>query len=308
MVPLASVPSRKSSCIRASMHFVSVEYARYFALGTPCGPADSRASKRTPLLKRDTKVLAQITLATTAFLFLMACRSAEMQPEDLRIFAASSLTDALSEALSLFERDQPSIRVVSQFGSSSDLARQILAGAPSDLFFSADDIQMGRLAREKAIENSSIRNVLSNQLVIVEHKETPPRVVTPEDLPGVRRVALADPEAVPAGVYARRYLESRGLWNRLCDKVIPTLDVRGALAAVASGNAEAGVVYRSDAAMESRVRIAYVVPREGGPRIVYPLAIVAGRARESTRVLFEFLLSKDTLAVFESFGFVSMAE
>jgi molybdate transport system substrate-binding protein len=68
------------------------------------------------------------------------------------------------------------------------------------------------------------------------------------------------------------------------------------------------VVYRSDAAMESRVRIAYVVPREGGPRIVYPLAIVAGRARESTRVLFEFLLSKDTLAVFESFGFVSMAE
>ena len=289
------------------MHSASLKYARYCSLDRPCEPAASRISTRTALLKRDTEVLVQVILATTAFLFLMACRSAEVQPADLRIFAASSLTDALSEALSLFEREQPSIRVVSQFGSSSDLARQILAGAPSDLFFSADDIQMGRLAREAAIEESSVRNVLSNLLVIVEPKETPPRVVTPEDLPGVSRVALADPEAVPAGVYARRYLESRGLWNGLCGKIVPTLDVRGALAAVASGNVEAGVVYRSDAAMERRVRIAYVVPREEGPRIVYPLAIVAGHAREPTRVLFEFLLSKEALAVFESFGFVSIA-
>ena len=309
---MASVPSRKSCCIRAPMHpaslrCASVEYARYFALDAPCDPGASTLSMRTSLPRRDTSVPAQVTLAMTAFLFVMACSSAEVHPVDLRIFAASSLTDALSEALSLFERDHPSIRVVSQFGSSSDLARQILAGAPSDLFFSADDLQMGRLAREAAIEDGSVRNVLSNQLVIVEPKAAPRRVITPEDLPGVGRVALADPEAVPAGVYTRRYLESRDLWNALRGKIVPTLDVRGALAAVASGNVEAGIVYRSDAALEPRVRIAYAVTRDDGPRIVYPLAIVAGRGSEASRALFEFLLSKDALAVFESFGFVSLA-
>jgi molybdate transport system substrate-binding protein len=253
-------------------------------------------------------VAAQVILAMTTFAFVMACSRPEIQPADLRIFAASSLTDALSEALSLFEGDHPSVRVVSQFGSSSDLARQILAGAPSDLFFSADTLQMGRLAREAALEDGSVRNVLSNLLVIVEPREAPRRVVTPEDLLGVGRVALADPEAVPAGVYARRYLESRDLWSAFRGKIVPTLDVRGALAAVASGNIEAGIVYRSDAAIEPRVRIAYTVARSEGPRIVYALAIVAGRGNEPCRALFEFLLSKDALAVFESFGFVSLAE
>ncbi|HXV61355.1 MAG TPA: molybdate ABC transporter substrate-binding protein, partial [Vicinamibacteria bacterium] len=194
--------------------------------------------------------------------------------EPIRIFAAASLTDALAEVASQFEKTHPSSRVVSQFGSSSDLARQILAGAPADLFFSADRYQLDRVAAEGFIDIGFRADVLSNELVVVRHRDAPDSVDGPGDLAALGRIAMADPEAVPAGVYARHYLESQGLGPRLRSKIVPTLDVRGALAAVASGNVDAGFVYRTDAAMEDRVKIVYHVPREEGPAIVYSLGIL----------------------------------
>jgi molybdate transport system substrate-binding protein len=247
-------------------------------------------------------VTAMAMLATVG-----ACNRTEApNPAEVRIFAAASLTDGLSEAASKFEQGHPSMRTVSQFGSSSDLARQILAGAPADLFFSADERQMERLVREGAVEESSVRDVLSNELVIIVPAEAVSGVQSPRDLLDVERIAMADPEAVPAGVYARSYLESKGLWDLLKGKIVPTLDVRGALAAVASENVEAGIVYRSDAAIEPRVRVAYAVPRDEGPHIVYPLAILTGRQSEASRALFRFLQTKEALEVFERYGFVSI--
>ena len=228
--------------------------------------------------------------------------------EPIRVFAAASLTDALATAIADFHEAHPSSRVVPQFGASSDLARQILAGAPADLFFSADQRQLDRVAAEGLIQKGGRADVLSNELVVVRHREEPDTVDGLADLETFGRIAMADPQIVPAGVYARLFLESQGHWVRLQEKVVPTLDVRGALAAVASGNVEAGFVYRTDAAIEDRVKIVYTVPREEGPRILYSLGIIEGRKRHEVRALYDFLRSEAGGEVFAKFGFVSLGD
>jgi len=225
----------------------------------------------------------------------------------VRVFAAASLTDSLGEIIDLFEASHEGVRVVPQFGASNDLARQILAGAPAHLFFSADERQMDRAMAGGSIEEGSRRDLLSNHLVIVEGRASGEPIRSPRDLERGGRIALADPEAVPAGVYARQYLEKLGLWDRVRSRVVPTLDVRAALAAVASGNVDAGFVYRTDAILEPRVRVAFEVPRDEGPRIVYPLALVRGGSEEA-RALFRFLVSPQATAVFERYGFVVLRE
>jgi len=239
-------------------------------------------------------------------LFLVGCGASPVTDgaEPIRIFAAASLTDALSAVIVEFENAHPSSRVVPQFGSSSDLARQILAGAPADLLFSADRRQLDRLVAEGVIISRASAEVLSNQLVVVRHRDQPDTVDEPGDIEALGRIAMADPEAVPAGVYARQYLESQGLWLRVRNKVVPTLDVRGALAAVASGNIDAGLVYRTDAAIEARVKIVYAVPRAQGPPIVYALGMVEARQRDDVRALYDYLRSETAGEVFERFGFV----
>ncbi|GMR23076.1 MAG: molybdate ABC transporter substrate-binding protein [Acidobacteriota bacterium] len=237
-----------------------------------------------------------------------ASAEATLPTEPIRIFAAASLTDALSAVIADFEKAHPSSRVVSQFGGSSDLARQIIAGAPADLFFSADRRQMDRIVVEGFIINNERSDVLSNELVVVRHRDRRDTVDEPGDLEALGRIAMADPEVVPAGVYARQYLESQGLWSRLRKKVVPTLDVRGALAAVASGNVDAGMVYRTDAAIEDRVKIVYTVPREEGPPIVYALGMIEARQREDVRTLYDYLRSEAACEVFERFGFVFLGQ
>ena len=248
----------------------------------------------------------------SAILALFAVAQPAAASETLRIFAAASLTDALSDVLESFERAHPGVHVVPQFGGSSDLARQILAGAPADLFFSADVRQLDRIAADIAIKDDARKDVLSNQLVIVRNGEHGP-LSSPSDVVDFERIAMADPQVVPAGVYAREYFESLSLWSELLSKIVPTLDVRGALAAVATGQVDVGVVYRTDAAIEPRVSIVHAVPRKEGPEIVYSLAMVVDASEQERRTrplvqeLFAFLSSQEAAAVFEGHGFVVLA-
>ncbi len=146
-------------------------------------------------------------------------------------------------------------------------------------------------------------DLLSNRLVVVVPSGATTALPAPEDLARVRRLALGDPQAVPAGIYARQWLEKRGLWERLRDRVVPTLDVRAALAAVESGNADAGIVYETDAAISKRVRVALEVPEAEAPRIVYPAALLATAKGAPPRAFFESLRSPEARAVFERLGF-----
>ena len=226
-----------------------------------------------------------------------------MAADDILVFAAASLTDALRELGAAYEHVSQD-HVTFNFGASSDLTRQITAGAPADLFFSADVARMEELEKVSLVDRSERRNVLSNTLVIITPADAKIAVAQPADLKRVGRIALANPEAVPAGVYARSYLQSLGLWEALKDKVVPTLDVRAALAAVESANADAGIVYATDAAISRKVRVGVRVPREQGPAIVYPLAPLNQSSKPGTRALVRFLASREPAATYTRYGFI----
>lgn len=226
--------------------------------------------------------------------------------EEVLVFAAASLTDALEEVGRDFEAATGNT-VAFNFGSSSDLVRQIKAGAPADLFFSADLARMEELEQAGLVRREDRVTLLSNVLVVIVPADSRAVVKAPADLAGFPHLALANPESVPAGIYARTWLVSLGLWESVKDRVVPTLDVRAARAAVEAGNAEAGIVYRTDARLSKRVRVALEVPRDRGPKITYPLAALAGSERAGTRALRDYLISPAALGVFRRHGFEIIA-
>ena len=142
------------------------------------------------------------------------------------------------------------------------LASQIIEGAPVDVFISADVLQMERAAAAGRIDAARRVDLLSNQLVVVVPSDRAGTVEEPRDLadPSIERIALGDPEAVPAGVYARQYLESLGLWDALAGRIVPASSVRAALRAVEAGTVDAGIVYRTDVRAAGGAVIAFVVP------------------------------------------------
>jgi molybdate transport system substrate-binding protein len=237
----------------------------------------------------------------------VALLAATAVADEIDVYAAASLTDAVTEVARTFEKETGH-EVVFNFGGSNDLARQIKAGAPTDVFFSADEAQMDGLQAAGLVRARDRIDVLSNVLVVVVPAASTARIQAPRDLLGLRRLALADPEAVPAGVYARTWLQSVGLWDRLQDKVVPVLDVRAALAAVEAENADAGIVYRTDAAISKRVKVAFEVPREQGPPIVYPLAPLASSKKPATADLVRRLTSERAREVYRRFGFLTLPE
>lgn len=233
------------------------------------------------------------------------CRAAE-----LNVFAAASLTDALQEIAAGYEKGGGD-RIVLNLGASSTLARQIHEGAPADLFLSADEEKMNGLEKRKLLLPGTRKSVLSNTLVVVVPADSTLKIAGVKDLaaPGIRALALAEPQTVPAGIYAREYLGKQGVWSQVIDRVIPTENVRAALAAVESGNADAGIVYKTDTGISKRVRIAWEVPRAEGPTISYPFAILAGSERkEAARRFLAHLESPAARAVFRKHGFLILGD
>lgn len=223
--------------------------------------------------------------------------------EELLVFAAASLTNVLSDLATSFEKTTRD-RLTFSFGASSDLARQIIAGAPADVFLSADAAQAERVVQAGAVEKAALHPLLTNTLVVVIPKDATTTVTGAADLAQVKRLALADPKAVPAGVYAKQWLEKTGSWKKIEPHVVPTVDVRAALAAVATGSADAAVVYRTDAAIEPRVRVAYEVPAAAGPHITYVVAVVnTSHKTDEAQKLVDFLRSPAARPVFEKAGF-----
>lgn len=235
--------------------------------------------------------------------------AAAPRPE-LVVCAAASLRDALLE-LAPAGAESCSARLVFNFGSSGDLARQIVAANQAELFFSADERELERVERAGLVVPGTRVALLSNQLVVIEPVDGAPTLFRtpfePAQLADERLelLSLAQPESVPAGRYARAWLERRGVWDALAQRILPGVDARAALAAVESGGARAGIVYRSDALRSSRVRVVYAVPLAEGPPISYPLAVLAGRPELArARALAGFLASPRALSVFERHGFV----
>lgn len=228
----------------------------------------------------------------------------------VRVSAAASLGNVL-KAINVEFQTQSGIAVELNLGASNALARQIEEGAPVDVFFSADLAKMEALEKNGRIVTGTKETQLSNALVVVVPADSAQQVKSGADLgtAAFQKIALADPKAVPAGIYAKEWLTKLGLWAAIEPKLVPTESVRAALIAVESGDVEAGIVYRTDAGISKKVMIALEVPATEGPQILYPMAQVkdAAHPEEAKRYL-EFLDSKEAVALFEKFGFIVLPE
>jgi len=244
-------------------------------------------------------------LLTTALLALLLS-AASARATEILVFGAASLTDALQELAATYEKTTGD-KLVFSFGASSTLVRQIQAGAPADLFLSADEEKMDTLEKDGLLLAGTRKSVLSNTLVVVVPAGSSLQIHKPEDLagPGVHLLALAEMQSVPAGIYAKKYLQTKNIWDKVSGRVIPTENVRAALAAVEAGNADAGIVYKTDAGISKKVKIAYEVPRVESPKISYPFAVIAKTQHaEAARKLLTWLESPAALAVFQKYGFL----
>jgi molybdate transport system substrate-binding protein len=225
-------------------------------------------------------------------------------PPELMVYAAASLEPPLVELRPAMEA-AAGARVLLNVGASDALARQILAARAADLFLSADGLQVDRLEAAGLVAAGSRRAFLSNRLVVVVPASSPISSWEEVVREGGVRLAVADPEGVPAGRYAKAWLEAHGWWSHLAPGAVPAADARAALAAVESGAAQAGVVYRTDAALSRRVRVIHEVGPDDGPRILYVGAALAGRPGidRAGRAL-ECLEGPEARAAFAARGFV----
>lgn len=240
---------------------------------------------------------------------LLATARAGAAPQPATVFAAASLTEALTEAADRYAgTGRP--RPVLVFAASSTLARQIEQGAPASLFFSADEPWMDYLAKRRLILPESRMSLLSNRLVIVVPAKAKRRIAVRPGFDfagfiGKGRWVTGDPASVPVGRYAQAALEKLGVWHQVEQRLARADNVRAALAFVEWGDAAAGIVYATDAVATPRVAVAGVFPADSHPPIFYPLALVRGRDTPEARRFYRFLRSAETRAIFRRRGFLA---
>jgi molybdate transport system substrate-binding protein len=251
-------------------------------------------------------------VSTTLVALAVGAPAAPTNVVEVTVYAATSTRDALQALEAPYEKEHK-VDLVFNFGSSGDLSKQIVAAGKAEVFLSADEKEMDKVEEAKLVVAGMRRSLLSNQLVVIEPADGPSIFTTPFEPsqlanPKITRLSLANVETVPAGKYAKAWLEKTGAWKAVADRVLPGVDVRAALAAVESGGAQAGIVYRTDVARSKEARVVYAVPIDQGPKISYPIAVIAGRpAEKEARAFVEFLGSPPARAKFEEFGFVFLA-
>ena len=250
--------------------------------------------------------------ATSFLLVLLALFSAgrAFACEPVSIYAAASTTDAVNDIASAFKKET-GCHVTTVFAGSSTLAKQIEAGAPASLFLSANESWMDELERKGLVAPDTRSDLLANDLVLVVPKGEPldfkfgHGANLAAALEG-GRLALANPDGVPAGIYAKQALTKMDLWNGVKESIVAAEDVRAALAWVARGEARAGIVYRTDARISPDVEIAAAVPGDSHDPVNYPLSLVAGQESETARDFLAYLKGPAGARVFAEHGFTPL--
>lgn len=244
-------------------------------------------------------------------LLLLALLSSAAGAKPPIVLAAASLQESLTAAADSWAAHGHDRPVIS-FAASSALARQIEAGAPADLFISADEQWMDHLAARRLIRPGTRADLLTNRLVLVVPATSPLHLTIRRAFPLARalgggRLAIADPDAVPAGRYAKAALTALGVWPSVPAKIAPAENVRAALALVERGEVPLGIVYATDARASAKVRVLGIFPATSHPPIRYPLALLTTATSAEAEPFRRFLLSATGRAIFARFGFGTVA-
>ena len=246
-----------------------------------------------------------ITPYLLILLLSFACLCIGCSGEQLVIFGAMSLTDALTEVSQRFGEAQ-NIKVYCNLAGSSTLQRQIEKGAPADVFISASPKQMDALQGKGLIYEDSRRAILKNRLVLVVPINSPLTMTNVGLLAqsSIRRIAIGEPNSVPAGIYGREALTYLGVWTAIQPKLIPSADVRSTLAYVESGEVDVGIVYQTDAAISKKTSITYQFPDSSHSPIVYPAAVLRNtRHKNLAQAFLQYLQAPEAATIFEKHGF-----
>ncbi|WES69883.1 molybdate ABC transporter substrate-binding protein [Superficieibacter sp. HKU1] len=251
-----------------------------------------------------------VRLFAGATLTLTVAGHALADESKITVFAAASLTNAMQDIAKEYKKEK-NVDVVSSFASSSTLARQIEAGAPADLFISADQKWMDYAVDKKAIDTASRETLLGNSLVVVAPKASKLDKVTIDAktdwtrLLDGGRLAVGDPDHVPAGIYAKEALQKLGAWETLSPKLAPAEDVRGALALVERNEAPLGIVYGSDAVASKGVKVVGTFPEDSHQKVEYPMAIIDGHKNATVSAFYDYLKGPQASAIFKRYGFTT---
>jgi len=254
-------------------------------------------------------VTGRAVLASIAATFVLAGAALAAEPP-VTVFAAASLTDALNDAATAWQ-GKGNAPIVLSFGSSSAIAKQIEAGAPADIFASADEKWLSYLQEHNLIAADTVHRPIGNDLVLIAPVDSKVAVaIAPNfDLAGALaggRLSIGDPKGVPAGRYAQQALTKLGVWHSVASQTAPAGNVRAALALVQRGEAPLGIVYATDARGAKDVKVVGTFPDDSHDPIVYPVAIIAGHERPEVKVFFDFLLSAEGKQIFKSYGFKTL--
>ena len=231
------------------------------------------------------------------------------QAETVKVYAAASLTNAISDIAVIYEKQHPQTDIVPVFGASSALAKQIEAGAKSDLFFSADVDWMNYLIKKQIIDENKSKALLSNQLVLISPKKlniafkAQPNFNFAQSFKGY--VCTGQMESVPAGKYAKQSLIKLNWLDSLKGRIVGTDDVRSALAFVERGECDVGIVYKTDALISKKVKVIGRFPENSHHPILYPLALTQQGEKNGDAVQFEKFVKSSPQAkiIFQKYGF-----
>jgi molybdate transport system substrate-binding protein len=249
--------------------------------------------------------LRAVLIASLGLSLFSPCNAEEKKRDDLQVFASVVLTESLLEITQDYERDTHQ-KVRLNFTSSSMAAQQVELGVPVDLVFISDPMTE-RLKNHKFVRNESTRVIVSSSLVLIVNKESPLSIKKPEDLlsPKVGRIAIADPDAVPSGIHTRLFLEKKNLWKSLLPRIYTTANARVTLAAIEMDLAGVGVVYKADALISRKVRIAYEFNSNDVRQISFQASAINRSQRTAAAESFtSYLMSPTAQAIFKRYGFI----
>ncbi|CQJ24034.1 molybdate transporter periplasmic protein [Yersinia enterocolitica] len=241
---------------------------------------------------------------------LLAAFSSSAMAADMTVFAAASLTNALQDVAAQYKKEKQ-VDVVASYASSSTLARQIEQGAPADLFISADQQWMDYAIDKQQMVANTRYTLLGNELVLIAPKDSKITKVEIDKKTDWKklleggRLAVGDPDHVPAGIYAKESLENLGAWATLAPEMARANNVRSAMALVERAEAPLGIVYGSDAIASDKVKVVGVFPEGSHKPVEYPMAIVKGHENPTVTAFYDYLKSPAAAVIFEKYGFTT---